>query len=437
MSNSIIYPTSVGYFSGIKENNVTIVKNIRYAKSERYHNPIPVQNEQFISDKIVMCPQNPSDLTDKYLEKIDINDCHFDESPQYLTITIPDNSQNNNNLPVVVWIHGGSYEYGAGSIGTSDPSVWVDEQHIIVVSLTFRLGIFGFLGGYDKRKANLGLLDIIEGLKWVKENIAAFGGDHNNITIMGQSAGGDAVTHLLGIEKANNLFKRAIIHSAPLSLRVKKAKLNKYFSEQTANIQNDSDLSKLLNTQNNNRPPLLQFGLKAFMPFGLEYGFDPLPKENEMQQSWNKNANKYDVLIGNNTEEASFFLKTTNFYLKYKNNTINNFITIKLINGITNSIYKNPCTKFANDYSKAGGNIYYYTISPLIKGIDLAAGHCIDLPLIFANEKAWKNAEMLKDIPWNYIFENGKLMRKIWADFARNGKISNEQSPEFLTINKV
>jgi para-nitrobenzyl esterase len=89
-------------------------------------------------------------------------------------------------LPVVVWIHGGSYEIGCGDLPTSDPSVWVKEQNLIVVSITYRLGLFGFLGGNEERPANLGLFDIMESLKWIQKNIHSFGGNPENITLFGQ-----------------------------------------------------------------------------------------------------------------------------------------------------------------------------------------------------------------------------------------------------------
>ncbi len=94
--------------------------------------------------------------------------------------------------PVMVWIHGGSYVFGAGDAAIYDARALVEEQGVIVVSVTYRLGLLGFLGGSGGRAANVGLLDIIEALRWVKANIAAFGGDTDNITLFGQSAGGDA-----------------------------------------------------------------------------------------------------------------------------------------------------------------------------------------------------------------------------------------------------
>ncbi|MFX6461500.1 carboxylesterase family protein, partial [Acinetobacter baumannii] len=96
---------------------------------------------------------------------------------------------------------------------------------LIVVSITYRLGLFGFLGGNEERPANLGLFDIMESLKWIQKNIHSFGGNPENITLFGQSSGGDAIAHLMISEGIDGLFKRAIIHSAPLGFRMKRSKM--------------------------------------------------------------------------------------------------------------------------------------------------------------------------------------------------------------------
>ena len=107
--------------------------------------------------------------------------------------TCPEKLAEGEKLPVIVWIHGGSYEVGCGTLPTTDAGTWVKEQNIIVVSVSYRLGLFGFLGNTETRPPNLGLLDIIEALKWIKKNIESFGGNSNNITLFGQSSGGDGV----------------------------------------------------------------------------------------------------------------------------------------------------------------------------------------------------------------------------------------------------
>lgn len=110
-------------------------------------------------------------------------------------------------LPVLHWIHGGAYVNGSGSSPFYEASNLAARGHV-VVTVNYRLGAFGFLGA-----GNWGTLDQICGLEWVRDNIAAFGGDPGNVTIFGESAGGSAVLSLMSSPKAAGLFHRVLAQS--------------------------------------------------------------------------------------------------------------------------------------------------------------------------------------------------------------------------------
>jgi para-nitrobenzyl esterase len=120
--------------------------------------------------------------------------------------------------PVLVWIHGGAFVMGAGSAIAYHGAALARQGDVVVVTLNYRLGALGFLaladvapgGGFD---ANLGLRDQLAALRWVRENVAAFGGDPENVTLFGESAGGMSVATLLGTPSAKGLFVRAIAQS--------------------------------------------------------------------------------------------------------------------------------------------------------------------------------------------------------------------------------
>jgi carboxylesterase type B len=119
--------------------------------------------------------------------------------------------------PVMFWIHGGGLNDGDGY--GFDGTV-LSSEGVVVVSINYRLGPFGFLyGGDSSAPGNVGILDQIMALHWVKDNIEAFGGDPNQITIFGFSAGGWSVSTLIVSPLANNLFKRAIIQSGAYFLK--------------------------------------------------------------------------------------------------------------------------------------------------------------------------------------------------------------------------
>jgi len=121
--------------------------------------------------------------------------------------------------PVMVWIHGGAFNTGAGSVGTYNGKFLVPRGDIVLVTINYRLGAFGFLNLADASGGKLpgtgaeGLADQIAALGWVKANIASFGGDPDNVTIFGESAGGMSVGALLASPKAAGLYHKAIPQS--------------------------------------------------------------------------------------------------------------------------------------------------------------------------------------------------------------------------------
>jgi para-nitrobenzyl esterase len=437
-----IFETRFGRILALKEEGIIRARSIRYAHSERFKIPVSVEPSLFsmiISpEKTPVCPQALSPLVEKMIGVTPVESFEVDEATQYLSITRPEIISENEKLPVVVWIHGGSHEIGCGDLATADPAEWVREQHIIVVAVSYRLGLFGFLGGEEGRPANLGLLDMIEALKWIKTNIADLGGDENNITLLGQSSGGDAIAHLMISEGVENLFQRVIIQSAPLGLRHKRQKMSAEFLTKTEILKDETDVLKMMDGYRKFLPSVIKYGLKAVMPFGTQYGYFPLCKEEESVEMWRKNAQKYDVLIGFNNDETAFYLKTSEALNKYFGKGLGLKIMDKTVEKTTALIYGNPARQFAQNLAEAGGNVYLFRIHSKLKDNPIGAPHCIDLPLIFGNESAWKSSELLKDIPWSRIHENGKKLRALWAEFSRTGKISDtSERPEILELRKM
>lgn len=139
-------------------------------------------------------------------------------SEDCLTLNIWTPGTGNARRPVMVWIHGGALVFGAGSQSLYDGQA-LAARDAVVVSLNYRLGPLGFfdhpaLAGTSGGDVNFGLLDQIAALKWVRDNIAAFGGDPGNVTVFGESAGGQSVLALFASPKARGLFHRGIVQSA-------------------------------------------------------------------------------------------------------------------------------------------------------------------------------------------------------------------------------
>ena len=212
--------TSSGIVEGIINKQVITWHDIPYAQPPigdlRWHAPRDIFQPDFkiLDQENNFCIQRPSNLggAEGDGEFVGREDC------LYLDIRTPKN-KSDKKLPVMFWIHGGGNTSGLKDI--YDFSGLVHKQNVIVVSINYRLGPFGWFShpaiqnqnkGIDKT-SNYGTLDIIKALEWVNLNIEKFGGDKNNITIFGESAGGHNVFSLLVAPQAKGLFHKAISQS--------------------------------------------------------------------------------------------------------------------------------------------------------------------------------------------------------------------------------
>ncbi|GAA1455305.1 carboxylesterase/lipase family protein [Nocardiopsis tropica] len=134
-------------------------------------------------------------------------------SPDCLSLTVWSAAREGDRAPVLVWIHGGAYIVGASSEAAYD-GTGLAESGLVVVGVNYRVGFEGF-GHVPGRPDNRGLLDQAAALRWVRDNVAAFGGDPDNVTVAGESAGAGSVVCLMASPVADGLFRRAIAHSVP------------------------------------------------------------------------------------------------------------------------------------------------------------------------------------------------------------------------------
>ena len=212
--------TSSGKVQGYLENKVINYDDIPYAKPPvgdlRWKAPREIlDSERVIENKDNnFCIQEPSSMGGAPGEGI----LTGSEDCLYLDIKTP-KKKSSELLPVMFWIHGGGNTSGLKDL--YDYSTMVNRHDVIVVTINYRLGAFGWFThpsiqgnqeGLDKA-SNFGTLDIIQALKWVNKNIELFGGDSNNITIFGESAGGHNVLSLMVAPQAKGLFQKAISQS--------------------------------------------------------------------------------------------------------------------------------------------------------------------------------------------------------------------------------
>ena len=141
------------------------------------------------------------------------------EGEDCLTLNVWTPGLDGTKRPVMMWLHGGAFAYGSGNRAVTEGSNLARRGDVVVVSVNHRLNIFGFLhladigGERFAHSGNAGVLDLVAALEWVRDNIAEFGGDPENVTIFGESGGGGKVSVLLAMPAARGLFHRAIIQS--------------------------------------------------------------------------------------------------------------------------------------------------------------------------------------------------------------------------------
>jgi para-nitrobenzyl esterase len=161
------------------------------------------------------CPQPTVNMPGEMATVLTFSDLPMSENCLVLNVWTP-RLHDHAKRPVMVWLHGGGYFLGSGGDKYYEGSNLAGKNDVVVVTLNHRLGAFGYMylgadAGPDYAASNLsGMLDIVQALRWVKENIAQFGGDPHNVTIFGQSGGGGKVSTLLAMPSAKGLFHKAI-----------------------------------------------------------------------------------------------------------------------------------------------------------------------------------------------------------------------------------
>ena len=219
--------THSGPVAGYVDEGVFIFKGIPYAKAERFmpaEDPDPWTDVRHSRAYGPTCPQDKRAgwWSDDQAFAMHWDDGFPDEDclrVNVWTAGIGDSGKR----PVMVWLHGGGFRAGSGQELISYDGTNLARDHgVVVVSLNHRLNVLGFLdlsayGAKYAHSGNLGMMDIVKALEWVRDNIAAFGGDPANVTIFGQSGGGGKVSTLMAMPSAKGLFSKAIVESGSIT----------------------------------------------------------------------------------------------------------------------------------------------------------------------------------------------------------------------------
>jgi para-nitrobenzyl esterase len=215
-TEDLLVRTNPGELRGAREGGVAVFRGVPYAAAPvgelRFQPPQPVPAWRGARDATKdgpIAPQGRSRLAHV------MGDFERPQSEDCLTLNIWTPAPDSKKRPVLVWIHGGAFSSGAGSLAWYSGERFAANGDLVAVSINYRLGALGFLCLPGVSDGNLGLLDQVAALRFVRDNIAAFGGDPDNVTVVGQSAGAASIAILMTMQQARGLFRRAILQSTP------------------------------------------------------------------------------------------------------------------------------------------------------------------------------------------------------------------------------
>lgn len=435
----MIIHTKCGDLKGTFENEQYVFKGIPYAESPidslRFKKPVKKKTWEGILD----CTK----FGKKCIQNVEIGK-EDEVSENSLTLNIWTSSVEKPKKAVAVWIHGGGFTRGSGN---EYSGVNFADDNVVYVSLNYRLGVFGFLDLEDvlgeeyKSSGNNGILDIIEALKWIKENIEFFGGDKNNVTVMGESAGAKCIGALLVSPLAKGLFNKAILESGSFqAIRDKKTskKITKKFLS-ILNINKDNvhnllslDYNKILKAQN--QIPNSDIGmLQVFGPVidGECIIYDAI-------ESINKNIGSLvPCIIGTNLKESNLYLSFSEDLRNKKEecvkdifgeNYINVFKSYNKIKDIesdawqkvlTNYLYKLYSYRLANEFARLGEEVYLYRFD---WSGTLGPCHGQEIPFVF---KVTGNEPILFNLKEKDM-KLANIINKYWKNFIKTSNPNGE-----------
>jgi para-nitrobenzyl esterase len=415
--------------------------------ADRFAPPRPHEPWTQVRDAAAYGPTAPQPQADGEAPELLPNVVIPGEDYLNLNVWTPDTA---GRAPVMVFIHGGAFTAGSGALPLYDGTPFARDG-VVLVTINYRLGADGFLW-FGQGTPNLGLLDQIAALQWVREEIAGFGGDPDDVTVFGESAGAMSVCALLAMPAARGLFRRAIAesgagHSAisPASAALVGRRLAAILGvEPSREAIAQVPQARLLAAQKQvaaeivAKPRRKLWGDVAdnLMPFEPVIDGDVLPGLPVDRIAAGEGAD-VDMLIGNNSEEALLFLVPTGAISKF-NALVLQLAAAKLHARKLVRLYRShrPKAKAGEVYS-AMLTDWYYRIpalrvaeahprtfvyefawrSPACGGA-LGACHALELPFVFDNLRDPGCAEILGTRPPQPLAD---AMHKAWIDFAVGG----------------
>lgn len=449
---------ATGTYVGSLDDGVLSFKGIRYGQAPvgklRWHDPVPVEDSNDVFEAKYYsnaCPQSAG------LPTPQSEDC--------LMLNIwTDPATISQKKPVMVWIHGGAFvvEAAGDYIYHGHNFSVAHKDEVVLVTIEYRLGVTGFIqleelfGAEYKNSNNLGLLDQIAALKWVKRNIASFGGDPDQITIFGESAGAGSTSLLSISPKARGLFKRSISQSGASGFAFSR----EYMLEKTKEWIKKNNCKTI--------DDLLALPMEALcegFQVAPTYQSEVLPYDNyeQMFEAWRSGIGKdIDMMTGTNQDEMAYFVVSLNDPYAFAAREYNlqdqrrsyiadedkwRFDKLMEIKG--NNDILTPLMRMTNDLifhaqafaqsikhgeTEGSGKTYFYHcitdshIDPKkYQGFKIGSCHAVEVSYVL-NNIDWPEVSGPNQSP-----EFAETLQRMWINFAKTGdpSIPGIEWPEF------
>ena len=430
--------TQAGTFKGFVADECQQFLGIRYATSERYCAPVPYTYGSAEHESTTPSPF-PVQLTSAI--ELTLTGIHYEnlpqeESCQYLSITVPEGTTSESQLPVMVWFFGGSYRNGGCDNPFYDRSLLAKENGVLVVGINFRLSLLGFVKNREGEYANNGLLDAIEGLRWVNANIAAFGGDPSNITIFGESAGADLVRCIMLAEGTEDLYRRAILQSDPMGTLEHREEMERKILDELNELPLDATVQQLLEAQKAISDHVTERGPAKHLIFAPHAGVYPLPAKKDEEKRWREVAPKHEIIIGTNARETASYIGGNKLARALDRNILTRWALELYLRKKSMTVFTEPTRRFARLYADCGGIVYLYSYFWRKDESVIGAGHITELALLFGG-KGVEGTLMAQGLPERAFAEYGKPLRRIWTDFAKTGEISTMRIDGMIEFQRI
>jgi para-nitrobenzyl esterase len=387
----------------------------------------------------------------------------------YLNVWTP--AADRRRRPVLVWIHGGAFVMGSGSSLLYSGSRLALRGDVVVVTLNYRLGAIGFLDvsglerGPEAPLPNLGILDQIAALEWVRDNIEQFGGDPECVTVFGESAGAMSVATLLGAPRAHGLFHRAILQSGAadnVSTRAQAREVAERFLLELGLERADADalsripMPDLIGAQQ--RTLRARMGMGGLLPFQPSEDGELIP-EPPLQAITRGAGARVPVLIGTNSEEWKLFTFGVPRARGLRESTLRRRLREELgedqiepalgaygpdparperatpydcwLAFQGDRVFHVPAERLADAHSTHTPQTYRYLFgySPRTLRKRLGACHGLEIPFVFGTLRSRLLAPVLATS--SSARRLSERMREAWVSFARRGEPGHEGLPDW------